>query len=798
MAYVITNTRGQTIATILTGEDNTTATDLTLIGQNYIEFGLAQNENFVHILENFAAPTPPLHPIQGQLWFDTANGQLKVRTDVNTWTGLADQNYVQAQKISPEFTGVPRAPTAPGGAATSQIATTAFVQGEIATINLTPYARLDGAVFTGNLAANTAATSTATTQVATTAFVHNLFNDTAGSLYVTKVDGEMLGDARAPTLSNIFSNSNRIATTQWVQNLYGNVFVSPYAPKDSPSFTGTPQAPTAPVSTSNTQIATTAFVQTLFANVDLSVFAPKSNPTLTGVPRAPTADASDNTTQIATTNFVQLQKTSPVFTGVPTAPTAPANTANTQIATTAFVAAATAGFISAASVDELAGSIKMWASVTPPTNWALCNGQAISRTAYATLFSRIGTTYGSGDGSTTFNLPDFRDRFPVGAGAAYNAGATGGYADAAVITHTHPVSSSVSINDSGHNHNNVLQATSDNLQRRVTLNRAIGASGTDATGSNLGRNTDNATTGISATVNVSVSAPTGSVSGTGRNLPPYLGAYWIIKISDDGSGGGTLQAGAGIDITTAGLYSTITNTGIKSLTAGTGISISGSAGNLTVTNTGSLPTLTAGDGINIVQNGTAFVITNTRAAIPVIAGTGTTVTNTAGGAIVNANVASLQAGTGITVSNSGGTWTISRSSTPTGSLSAWCVIGFDASGPVLLQSYNMTGPLTTQIISSPNTNFWSPNAAQYMNITIPFVTPMTSQLYAVTTTVQPQYGTYLGNEYPLYPYNSPCYVLVQGTSQLVIQAGAAVFQRFAATGQQWSTARIAVMISGGI
>jgi microcystin-dependent protein len=464
MAYVITNTRGQTIATILTGEDNTTATDLTLIGQNYIEFGLAQNENFVYILENFAAPTPPLHPIQGQLWFDTANGQLKVRQDVNTWTGLADQNYVQAQKISPEFTGVPRAPTAPGGSATTQIATTAFVQGEIATINLTPYARLDGAVFTGNLAANTAATSTATTQVATTAFVHNLFNDTAGSLYVTKVDGEMLGDARAPTLSNIFSNSNRIATTQWVQNLYGNVFVSPYAPKDSPALTGIPQAPTAPVSTSNTQIATTAFVQTLFANVDLSVYAPKSNPTLTGVPRAPTADASDNTTQIATTNFVQLQKTSPAFTGVPTAPTAAANTANTQIATTAFVAAATAGFISAASVDELAGSIKMWASVTPPANWALCNGQAISRTAYATLFSRIGTTYGSGDGSTTFNLPDFRDRFPVGAGAAYNAGATGGFADAAVITHTHPVSSSVSIN-----HNNSHIENSKSQDKYVVL-----------------------------------------------------------------------------------------------------------------------------------------------------------------------------------------------------------------------------------------------------------------------------------------------------------------------------------------
>jgi hypothetical protein len=690
MAYVITNTRGQTIATILTGEDNTTATDLTLIGQNYIEFGLAQNENFVYILENFAAPTPPLHPIQGQLWFDTANGQLKVRQDVNTWTGLADQNYVQAQKISPEFTGVPRAPTAPGGSATTQIATTAFVQGEIATINLTPYARLDGAVFTGNLAANTAATSTATTQVATTAFVHNLFNDTAGSLYVTKVDGEMLGDARAPTLSNIFSNSNRIATTQWVQNLYGNVFVSPYAPKDSPALTGIPQAPTAPVSTSNTQIATTAFVQTLFANVDLSVYAPKSNPTLTGVPRAPTADASDNTTQIATTNFVQLQKTSPAFTGVPTAPTAAANTANTQIATTAFVAAATAGFISAASVDELAGSIKMWASVTPPANWALCNGQAISRTAYATLFSRIGTTYGSGDGSTTFNLPDFRDRFPVGAGAAYNAGATGGFADAAVVSHTHPIANqSVSINDPGHRHelsdpvsgakffgindwlnNNVAPASwqrnppfasppilSPNLTNPNSPFVGDGPAGSlDAS---LYGWTNTVTTGITGSVNISISAPTGSVSGTGRNLPPYLGAYWIIKISDDGSGGGTLQAGAGIDITTAGLYSTITNTGVKSLTAGAGISISGSSGNLTITNTGSLPTLVAGQGISIAQSNTTFTITNTVTAPIVVAGPGITVTNAAGGATVSASVVSLQAGSGISLTNNSGTYTLS-------------------------------------------------------------------------------------------------------------------------------------------
>ena len=673
MAYVVKNTRGQTIAVVDSGTTNSVATDVTLIGQNVVEYGLPQNENFVYILENFANTTPPLFPVQGQLWFDVTNNVIKYRNLANSWIATASEPYVQAQKISPAFTGTPTAPTAANGISTTQIATTQFVANSINNINLSAYAQLSSATFTGNVSGPTANLGTSTTQLATTAFVQNTFADTANSLYATKLNAVLTGNATAPTLANIFDTSNSIATTGWVQAMYNDVDYSKYAARISPVLLGIPAANTAANGTSTTQLATTAFVQNTFANVDLSPFAPKANAALTGVPTAPTAISTTSTNQIATTNFVQLQKTSPAFTGVPTAPTAPALTANTQIATTAFVAAATAGFTAAQSVDELAGSIKMWGSSTPPNNWALCNGQAVSRTTYATLFSRIGTTYGSGDGSTTFNLPNFVDRFSVGAGSAYAAGSTGGYADAAVITHTHPVSSSVSINDPGHNHNNVLQGTSDDVQRRVTVNRAVGASGTDAIGSNLGRNTNNATTGISASVTTSISAPDGSVSGTGRNLPPYISAYWIIKISDDGSGGGTLQAGAGIDITTAGLYSTITNTGVKSLAAGSGISISGSSGNLTVTNTGSLPTLTAGDGINIVQNGTTFVITNTRAAIPVVSGTGTTVTNTPGGAIVNANVASLQAGTGISLVNNSGTWTINAPGSGSASLgsSGW-------------------------------------------------------------------------------------------------------------------------------
>ena len=85
-----------------------------------------------------------------------------------------------------------------------------------------------------------------------------------------------------------------------------------------------------------------------------------------------------------------------------------------------------------------AGFIQMFAGATAPTGWLLCNGAAISRTTYARLFAVIGTTYGAGDGSTTFNLPDFRDRFPVGAGTTYARNSKGGAASVTLTTNTIP------------------------------------------------------------------------------------------------------------------------------------------------------------------------------------------------------------------------------------------------------------------------------------------------------------------------------------------------------------------------
>ena len=61
------------------------------------------------------------------------------------------------------------------------------------------------------------------------------------------------------------------------------------------------------------------------------------------------------------------------------------------------------------------GDIKIQTTATIPTGWLLCNGAGVSRTTFSNLFTEIGTTYGSGDGTTTFNIPDLRDRYIIGA-----------------------------------------------------------------------------------------------------------------------------------------------------------------------------------------------------------------------------------------------------------------------------------------------------------------------------------------------------------------------------------------------
>lgn len=215
-------------------------------------------------------------------------------------------------------------------------------------------------------------------------------------------------------------------------------------------------------------------------------------------------DTEFNNIAVAVTTKADLL--SPVFTGTPTAPTAATGTSTTQLATTAFATAA---------ISPFTGAMLMWPTATAPSGFLLCNGQTVSRSTYAALFAILGVVFGSGDGSTTFTLPDYRDRLPIGAGTTYAAAATGGSKDAVVVSHTHTGTTAAS-----GPHTHVINEGAQGDTPGGTL-----TSGDDYT-SNVAF-TQTTTSGGDHTHTITTNST--GVSGTNANLPPYLGVYFIIK-----------------------------------------------------------------------------------------------------------------------------------------------------------------------------------------------------------------------------------------------------------------------------
>lgn len=143
---------------------------------------------------------------------------------------------------------------------------------------------------------------------------------------------------------------------------------------------------------------------------------------------------------------------------------------STEAATKSYVDAQVAGGIPT-------GMIMPFAGPTAPGGYLLCNGAAVSRTLYPDLFTLIGTTYGAGDGSTTFNVPDLRQRFPIGkadSGTASVLGSTGG-----AIDHTHSTPShSHSVPSHTHSipsHTHTMPSHSHTVDPPATTSSAAGS-----------------------------------------------------------------------------------------------------------------------------------------------------------------------------------------------------------------------------------------------------------------------------------------------------------------------------------
>lgn len=174
------------------------------------------------------------------------------------------------------------------------------------------------------------------------------------------------------------------------------------------------------------------------------------------------------TTSTGTGNTVRSD--SPTFTGTPLAPTAPLGSNSTQLATTAFVLA-NATATPSGTLIHFAGPVAQ-----APAGYLLANGAAVSRTTYATLFTAIGTTYGTGDGSTTFNLPDARGQFLRGLdnGRGVDASRALGTTQASQnLSHTH-----TGTVDAGGGHSHTASSDNQGNHQHSVFNGLNNAGGT--------------------------------------------------------------------------------------------------------------------------------------------------------------------------------------------------------------------------------------------------------------------------------------------------------------------------------
>lgn len=193
------------------------------------------------------------------------------------------------------------------------------------------------------------------------------------------------------------------------------------------------------------------------------------------------------------------------------------------------------------------GAILPHAGTSPPSGYLLCSGQAVSRSTYAALFAVISTTYGTGDGSTTFNLPDLRGRVPGGkddmggtaagrlttAASGVNGAALGasGGAEAVTLTgaqsgtsaHSHTATPSLSTDSQGSHQHPIPGGAAAEYSTGLLLANGVPGGATNYT-SAAGAHNHN----VTGTVTVAAAAAA-NASQAHTNTQPTLVVNYMIR-----------------------------------------------------------------------------------------------------------------------------------------------------------------------------------------------------------------------------------------------------------------------------
>lgn len=542
MSYIINKRDGTQITTVLEGTTDTTATSLTLVGQNYIGWGEIFQENLVHLMENFARSALPANALVGQLWFDTTAKRLNVLVAEDSFRPLVtsvvntlppaspnvgdfwyDTNTRQVkvwnstawQIVGPVYTST----QGPTGANAVSIADSLNTPRHVVSLEsrgatfaiFNPYPEFltlndvagfgntipSGFSFRSNISSGTLFHGTVENAMTLRGIAPDVFlrgdqdDFTTGNLNIINDGGVWLG-----------ANSEARITVNPVTN---NVVFALSTEATNLRLTGTSDGGEKTLLQSNVQsgmltvyddpVDAMGISTKNYTDNNITQAEQRQNTNLRNNVAAINNSIGILTTEINTVNNYVVNSVtqinanlalraaiaSPTFTGVPAAPTAAAGTNTTQLATTAFVKTAVDAAVATIPANIPTGGIILWSGSVGaiPTGWVLCNGSN--------------------------GTPDLRSRFVVGAGSTYNVAATGGSANAVVVSHTH------SITDPGHAHTYTSKGATN--------------SGVDQWNGIVGRlgsiSTSTATTGIAVN-------STGQ-SGVDANLPPYYALAYIMK-----------------------------------------------------------------------------------------------------------------------------------------------------------------------------------------------------------------------------------------------------------------------------